>query len=73
MIDLETARILIQVTAGVVKDLVMPEFTRQYTITSKHWENPVEVLNIYNNAFEYARLLMNPRKVNWVKLHWIYL
>lgn len=81
---MESARILIEVTAGLIPGTPMPEHTKKFAITSDQWYaqgkyegNPkgaqLEILQVYGFAQEYMRNLMNPQALNWVRLDWIYL
>lgn len=81
---MESARILIEVTAGIIPGTPMPEYTKTFGITSDEWyaqgkyqgkdeEAKLEILKTYGFAQEYARNLMNPMVRNWVRLDWIYL
>lgn len=77
-----TARILLEVVAGLVpgKDPI-PEYTRQWAITSAQWEeataqgSAAELLADRNGrALGYAALLaLQPDVINWVRFDWIYL
>jgi len=80
----KSARILIEVVAGIVPNTIMPEHTKQFSITSDVWyaqgeyeerkeEAQMEAMKIYGAALEYMRSMMNPQRVNWVRLEWIYL
>jgi len=80
----QSARVLIEVVAGIVPNTIMPEYTKQFAITSDMWyaqgeyegkkeEATMEMLKIYGTAMEYVRHIMNPQMVNWVRLEWIYL
>jgi len=81
---MERARVIIEVVAGIVPGTHMPEYTKRFTITSDIWyaqgewagreaEAKLEVLKVYGFAQEYMRDLMNPQKLNWVRLDWLYL
>jgi hypothetical protein len=81
---MQTARVLIEVVAGIVPNTIMPEHTKKFAITSDQWyaqgtyegkeeEAKMECLKVYGFAQEYMRNLMNPQLVNWVRLEWIYL
>lgn len=84
MSEPKRARILIEVVAGIVPNTIMPEYTKQFAITSDVWyaegeyvdrrdEAKMEVMKVYGLAQEYMRSMMNPQTVNWVRLDWIYL
>lgn len=79
-----TARILIEVVAGVIPNTPMPELTKQFSISSDAWyvqgeyeeraeEASIVCMTTYGLATEYMRSLMNPQRVNWVRLDWIWL
>lgn len=78
-----TIRIGIEVVAGILPGTPIPEHTKRFIITSDAWhaqgdyegkeeEARMEILRTYGFAQEYARDLMNPQRVNWVKMEWIY-
>lgn len=74
----EPARVLIEVTAGIVPNDPMGEHRRLYAITSAEWEsstNPPALLAEANGkAMGYASYLMlQPDAVNWVRTDWIWL
>ena len=80
----QRARILIEVVAGVIPKQPMPEYTKQWAITSDTWyaegkfkDKPADaqdaMLQVYGHAQEYMRTLWNPKIVNWVEMTWIYL
>lgn len=84
MSELKSARILIEVVAGIIPGTPIPERTRQFAITSDAWyaqgeyegkkeEAKIEIMKVYGLAQEYMRSLMNPQEVNWVRFDWIYL
>lgn len=83
MAAMETARLGIQVDAGVVPGQPMSEFSRQWFITSGDWNEAGNDLT----GMEKARLLtdtngkaqawamylmMQPDRVNWVKTEWVW-
>jgi hypothetical protein len=73
------ARVLLEVTAGVLVGTPEPEFTRQWAITSEEWNaegaDQSALLAIANGKMQgYAALLMlQPDRFNWVKTEWIWL
>lgn len=95
MAERESARILIEVVAGIIPGQPEPQLTRRWAITSAEWEAvqaqaraeqsalPAEgeglgdallpILRAYGESNEYAALLRNPARLNWVRLEWIYL
>ena len=81
---MESARILLEVVAGVIPNQPMPEYTKQFAITSdiyyaqgkyegKEEEAQWEIMKVYGLVQEYMRTLWNPGRVNWVRCDWIYL
>jgi hypothetical protein len=85
----DTARVLLEVTAGLIPNRPEPELTRQWGITSTEWQeagkapaggdlaaSPQSILLAERNgrALAYANLLMlQPDRVNWVRTDWIWL
>lgn len=75
----EPARVLIEVRAGVIAEIPIPEYTKQWAVTSKEWdlgsEKGLETLAERNGqSMGYAMLLMlSPNQVNWVRTDWIWL
>jgi len=80
----DSLRIIIEVTGGLIPGKTMPQYTKQFIITSDTWyaqgiyegkqeEARLEILKVYGFAQEYARNLMNPQVCNWVNLNWLYL
>lgn len=78
---MQTARVLLEVQAGIVPGTPMPEHTRQWAITSEEWQKATEdnkqaeLLAARNGQMQgYAALLMlQPDALNWVKTEWIWL
>lgn len=82
------ARCCWEVVAGLIPGQPMPEFTRRWTITGEYWEKinamsdeeffkefPEGKSNFQKfqiEAQEYARSLTDPRRVNWVRVDWIW-
>jgi CTP:phosphocholine cytidylyltransferase-like protein len=80
----QRARILLEVVAGLIPETPIPEFTKQFAISSDAWyiqgifegkpeEARMEVMRAYGITQEYMRTMWNPEKVNWVRCDWIYL
>lgn len=70
-----------EVTAGLIPGEPMPEYTRRWGLTSSDWYNEegepsLKGIALFNAALvaatEYARYLMNPGALNWVKVEWIW-
>lgn len=76
---MESARIIIEVTAGLIPTKPELEFTKRWVITSTEWNARGDDVGIlladYNGrALGYASYLMlQPNRVNWVRTEWIYL
>lgn len=79
---METARIIVEVTAGLIPNKPMSEYTKQWSITSNEWYN--RELNDYQRAVMLAELngkaqgyagylMMQPDRINWVRTDWLYL
>lgn len=80
----ESARLIIEVSAGVVPQQPIAEYTRQFAITSREWQEATdtrdgmrqsELLSLRNGQAQgYAGLLMlQPDRVNWVRTDWLWL
>lgn len=73
----ECARLIIEVTAGVVPGTVEQEHTRQYALTSSQWAQAGKdgtqsdvLAELNGRAQGYAGLLMlQPDRLNWVQTH----
>lgn len=75
---MESARIVIEVTAGLIPGQPNPAYTKQWVITSKEWNDVTDhgiLLATKNGTAQgYAGLLMlQPDTLNWVRIDWIYL
>jgi hypothetical protein len=73
-----SARVIVEVQAGVLPGTPEPEFTRRWAITSDEWDiagDQSETLATLNGkAVGYAMLLMlQPDRVNWVRTEWLWL
>jgi hypothetical protein len=77
----ERARAAWEVTAGLVPGQAMPEYTRRWVIASSEWygqdgQPTPQGVAAFNAALvgaqEYARYLMNPGALNWVRVDWIW-
>jgi hypothetical protein len=90
---MESAKLLVEVCAGLVPGTPIPELTKRWCITGHEWQatnnrenlpaDPIAALaevnkrlepwdTVHATATEYARRLMNPGAVNWVRLDWIW-
>lgn len=77
----QSARLVLEVVAGLVPGTPMPEHTRRYALTSDEWQEAVKaettghvLAEINGRAQGYAALLMlQPHCYNWVRVDWIWL
>lgn len=78
-----TARVGIDVAAGVLPGQSMPEYFRQWFITSEEWQEASKdetgmeqaklLTDLAGKANAWATYLMlQPDRVNWVKTEWIW-
>lgn len=83
------ARVIIEVMAGLVPGRADETFTRRWAITTDEWEKAKadDEASDPEHAFacalllafraaeadEYARMLRNPGRFNWVRTDWIWL
>jgi hypothetical protein len=81
--DVESATMIIEVVAGIIpgKD-PEPEFTKRWAITGKEWREAADRPGGQGNllaerngqAQGYAAMLMlQPDRLNWVRVDWIWL
>lgn len=77
----ESARCAWEVTAGLIPGKPMDEYTRRWGLISSEWYGPdgqpsLQGVAAFNAALvaaqEYARYLMNPGQLNWVRVEWIW-
>jgi hypothetical protein len=84
-----SAKVIIEVQAGLIPGRPEPEFSRRWAVTSDEWDeaqnaddqaDPEHALHQAlllafraAEADEYARLLRNPGRFNWVRTDWIWL
>jgi hypothetical protein len=85
----QSARVVVEVQAGVMPGEPEPHFTRSWAITTDEWEEAqardaasddahayyAELLLMARAAAadEYARLLRDPARFNWVRTEWLWL
>ncbi len=77
----ESARVIIEVVAGVLPGTPEPEHTRRWGITSEDWMTATragtnrETLAVLNGkAIGYAMWLMTqPERLNWVRMEWLWM
>jgi hypothetical protein len=66
-------KVIIEVTAGVMLDVPMPEYTKTFELTSEDFKDEDGVMKKYQEAALYMFHLWNPNHVNWVNNKWIWL
>jgi hypothetical protein len=72
----QTAKFVLEVTAGLIPGRIDDAYTRRYFITSQEWQDHPEpshlLAEVNGKAQGYAGLLMlQPDYLNWVRLDWI--
>lgn len=79
MAEMQSARVIIEVMAGVIPEVAEPEFTKRWAVTSEEWEKAGEdasslLAQRNGQAQGYAMLLMlQPARFNWVRVDWLWL
>jgi hypothetical protein len=74
----QSARMAVEVTAGLIPEQPEQEYTKRYVVLSDDWykltdrEKQVKMAETYGQAIGYAQLLINPSRFNWVRVDWIY-
>lgn len=69
------ARCAWEVTAGLIPGQPMPEYTRRFGLTSPEWESADGwrlFQEHFDQALDYYRSLQDPRRLNWVRLDWVW-
>jgi hypothetical protein len=68
-----------EVSAGLIPGRPDGEFTRRWPITSPDWHQlgddarRAAYLKASDEAHDYAKSLEDPRRINWVRVDWIWL
>lgn len=76
---MESAKLIVEVVAGVIPQKPDPAHTKRWAITSKEWAEagdtwPNLLAERNGQAQGYAALLMlQPDRLNWVRTDWIWL
>lgn len=78
--NMQSLKAAFQVTAGVVPGHPEDEFTRVWYYTSNDFENDTkgdrEKISTFQKVMlessRYCESLINPSRLNWVKLEWIW-
>lgn len=76
----ESARVGIDVVAGLIPGQPMPEYTRRFFLTSSEWHNAADgdeqarlLSDLNGKAQAWAAYLMfQPDRVNWVRTDWVW-
>jgi hypothetical protein len=74
----QTAKFVVEVTAGIIPGRVDDAHTRRYVITGEEWADCPEpaglLAELNGKAQGYAGLLMlQPDYLNWVRVDWVLL
>jgi hypothetical protein len=74
----KSARVIIEVVAGIIPKTPEPEFTRRYAITSDDWHNSTDQAALMGECIGKAQgyaatLMMRPDRLNWVETTWLWL
>ena len=77
---IEAAKAFWQVTAGLHQEHIIPEYSRQWGYTSSEYEKDCQTPESEPTIFqkrdievhEYARSITDPRRVNYVKLEFLW-
>jgi hypothetical protein len=80
---METTRMAVEVNAGVVPGVPMPEYRRVFTISDSTWQSAGEdasglaraqvLADANGKAQAWAiYLMMQPDRVNWVHTNWVW-
>jgi hypothetical protein len=70
------------VSAGIVPGDTMPQYTKNFYYLSAHYDEDIKgakegskeshFQSFRDEALAYAKDIMDPRSVNWVKLEWVW-
>lgn len=76
---MESARVILEVVAGLIPGKPQPELTRRWALTGREWNDldsegkSAALAEINGRAQGYAGLLMlQPDRLNWVRLDWLW-
>lgn len=76
--SMDSAKLGIDVVAGIVPGTPMPELTRRFFLTSAEWhadgaDQVAMLAELNGRAQGYAAMLMlQPDRYNWVKTEWVW-
>lgn len=71
-------RCIVEVSAGIIPGTAEDGFTKQYVITSDDWEaagaeQGLLLLETYAKAMAYSMSILDPARVNWTQVNWIWM
>ena len=77
----DSARVIVEVRAGVIPETAEPEHTRRWALNSGTWQAAVDagkqadaLAELNGRAQGYAGMLMlQPDRFNWVRTDWLWL
>lgn len=83
---MESAKLIIEVAAGLIPNQPDPAFTKRWAVTGAEWEAAKEDGAAYLDgragallkdrqakADEYAATLRDPSAMNWVRVDWVWM
>lgn len=70
---MKAAKVIISVHAGIILNEPLPEHSRQWSMTIEEWNDPEKFCRVVGEANMYQLTLLDPRRVNWVRMDWIWL
>lgn len=68
---MEMAKAILEVQAGVLPGVPMDEYNKRWVLTRSEWDTSQHIT--MKAATDYAKSLINPAYVNWVRFEWVYL
>lgn len=77
-VEIETARLALEVMAGILPGIPDDEFTKRYVVTSSEWAVDEEarailLAEVNGKALGYASwLMLQPDRLNWVRTDWVW-
>lgn len=76
---MESARVIVEVVAGLVPGTPMQELSKRWALTTAEWEGmdndgrSCALAELNGRAQGYAGLLMlQPDRLNWVQMYWLW-
>jgi hypothetical protein len=78
VVGVNSARVVVEVMAGVIPGQPEPEYTRRWTLSTDEWEaagtnQSAALAELNGRAVGYASLLMlQPDRLNWVRTDWLW-